>query len=298
VADIMHGELHRAREVSRAARSQTLRCAIFIGVYTAGMVSSGRLLVSLIAAFAAMASWVLAVDMPPRSFWRDLLTRRGSLDEVATTFKAGLCLATALALSSLSVMVGRWAAEWAGDTEVLAASALAGTMASIVAVLLGMSLQFSLTQARAQLNAGGMTAFRTWCSRVQWRLHIAFAALVASWGIAAMLVYDFGLPLPGHPLAAGMQHTVIVLAGCFLLGGWLNVLCFRDTLLQHLTQRHRSILLIALLQVAAAAAASLLLYPLIGWIAIGIAELVRGLSFVIGVRYTAGRRQSTAQAAA
>jgi peptidoglycan/xylan/chitin deacetylase (PgdA/CDA1 family) len=298
VADIMHSELHRAMEVSRAARSQTYRCAIFIAVYTVGMVSSGQLLVSLLAAFVAMAGWVLVVDMRPRRFWRDFLARGGSLHHVGPTLRAGLCLSTALALSSLSVMVGRWAAVRAGDTEVLAASALAGTMASIVAVLLVVTLQFSLPQARTQLNAGGMTAFRAWCSTVESRLHMAFTALLLGWATAAMLVYDFGLPLPGHHLAVGMQHTVIVLAGCFLAGGWLNVLCFTDTLLQYLTLRHRAILLVAVVQVTAAAVASLLLYPLIGWIAIGVAELVRGLSFIIAVRYATDRRQSTAQTTA
>jgi hypothetical protein len=145
--------------------------------------------------------------------------------------------------------------------------------------------QFCLTQARAQLNLGGVAAFRAWSRGVTARLHLAFAGLTLAWVAAALFVYDFGLPLPGHHLAVGMQHTVVMLAGCFLVGGWLNLLCFRDTLLQYLMQRNGAILLIALLQVAAAAAASLLLYPLVGWIAIGIAELVRGLSLIAAVKY-------------
>jgi hypothetical protein len=287
VADIMHGELQRAMEVSRASRSQTYRCAIFIGVYTVGMVSAGHLVVSLLAAAVAMAGWVLVVDMRPRRFWRDLLTHGGNLDHVGPTLKAGLALSMALALSSLSVMVGRWAAVRAGDTEVLAASALAGTMASIVAVLLVVTQQFCFTQARAQLDVGGIPACRAWCSTVTWRLHMAFAGLTLAWVAAAILVYDFGPPLPGHHLGIGMQNTIVVLAGCFLAGGWLSVLCFTDTLLLFLMRRHAAILFIAMLQVAAAAAASLLLYPLIGWIAIGVAELVRGFVYFVAVRTAA-----------
>jgi hypothetical protein len=82
LADIMHGELQRAMELSRAARSQTYRCAIFIGVYTVGMVSSGQLLLSLVFALVAIAGWVLAVDMRSRGFWRDLLTYGGGMDHV------------------------------------------------------------------------------------------------------------------------------------------------------------------------------------------------------------------------
>lgn len=194
-------------------------------------------------------------------------------------------------------MVGRWAAVWAGDTEVLAATALAETVASIVAVLLVVALQFSLTQARTQLSAGGMAAFRAWCATVTSRLHMAFAGLTLGWAVAAgFLVNEFALPAPG-PLGVGMQQTVVVLAGCFLVGGWLNVLCFTDTLLQYLMQRHRAILLIAVVQVTAAAAASLLLYPLVGWIAIGVAELVRGLSFIVAVKYTTRRLEFAGRAA-
>ena len=292
LADIMHGELQRAMELSRAARSQTYRCAIFIGVYTVGMVSSGQLLLSLVFALVAIAGWVLAVDMRSRSFWRDLLTYGGGMDHVGPTLKAGLCLSIAVAITSLSMMVGRWAAVRAGDTEVLAASALAGTMASIVTVLLVVSQQFSITHARSQLAVGGIPAFRAWCSTVSRRLHTAFAGLTLAWAAAAILVYDFGLTLPGHHLGIGMQSTVVVLAGCFLAGGWLSVFCFTDTLLLYLTLSHRAILLIAVLQVATAATGSLLLYPLVGWIAIGIAELVRGLSFVMAVRYTSRQLES------
>jgi hypothetical protein len=296
VADIMHGELQRTMEMSRAARSQTYRCAIFIAVYTAGMVSTGQLLVSLVAACVAMAGWVLVADIRSRRFWRDLLTHGGNLDRVGPTLKAGLCLSTAVALSSLAVMVGRWAAMRAGDMETLAASALAGTMASLVAVVLGATLQFSLTQARSQLALGGTAAFRAWCSTVTRRLHVAFAGLTLAWAAAAVLAYDFGLPVPGHHLGSGMQETVFVLAGCFLAGGWMGVLCFTDILLLYLMRRHGAILFIALLQVAGAAAASLLLYPLVGWIAIGVAELARGLSFVVAARYATRRLESAGRA--
>jgi hypothetical protein len=242
-----------------------------------------------------MAAWVVVVDMRPRRFWRDLLTQGGNLDQVGPTLKAGLALSTALAFSSLSVMVGRWAAVRAGDTEVLAACALAGTMASIVAVVLVATQQYSFTPARAQLDAGGIPAFRAWCRTVSWRLHVAFAGLTLAWVAAAVLVYYFGLPVPGHHLGIRMQHTVVVLAGCFLAGGWLSVFCFTDILLQYLMRRHGTILFIAMTQVAAAAAASLLLYPLMGWIAIGIAELVRGLTFIAAVRYTSRNWSSDAR---
>jgi hypothetical protein len=67
------------------------------------------------------------------------------------------------------------------------------------------------------------------------------------------------------------------------------VLCFRDTLLLALLRRNAVILLIAVVQVIAAVCASLLLYPLLGWVAIGVAELLRGFSFFVAVRY-AGQR--------
>lgn len=288
VADIMHAELQRAMEIRRASRSQTYRCAIFIGVYTAALLISGQLLASLLIALAAMGAWVLLVDMQPSRFQRDLLTHRGHMEHMGPTLKAGLCLSTAVALSSLSVMVGRWAAMRAGDMEAVAAAALAGTMASVVAVVLGATQQYSFTQARAQLAAGGIPAFRAWCSNVTSRLHLAFALLTLAWIGAVAIVYEFTLPLPGSH-ARGIQDMVAVLAGFFLAGGWLSVLCFRDTLLLALLRRNAVILLIAMVQVTAAVCGSLLLYPLLGWVAIGVAELLRGLSFFLAVRY-AGQR--------
>ena len=65
VADIMHAELQRAMEIRRAARSQTYRCALFMGVYTAALLISGQLLASMLTALAAMGAWVLLVDMQP-----------------------------------------------------------------------------------------------------------------------------------------------------------------------------------------------------------------------------------------
>jgi hypothetical protein len=185
-------------------------------------------------------------------------------------------------------MVGRWAAMRAGDMEAVAAAALAGTMASVVAVVLGATQQYSFTQARAQLAAGGIPAFRGWCSNVTSRLHLAFAALTLAWIAAVAILYEFTLPLPGSH-AHGVQDMVAVLAGFFLAGGWLSVLCFSDTLLLALLRRNAVILLIAVVQVIAAVCASLLLYPLLGWVAIGVAELLRGLSFFLAVRY-AGQR--------
>jgi hypothetical protein len=292
VADILHGELQRAMEIGRAARSQTYRCVIFMVVYTTCLIASAGLVTSIVAALGAMVAWVAAVDMKPRSFWRGTLTHVSQVDQVASTLKAGLCLSVAVALTSLAMMVGRWAAMRAGDTDALAATALAGTIASAVAVVLGATLQFSITHARAHLHGGGMRAFRAWTHTIVRRLHLAFAVLALAWLGAAVLSYDFSLPLPGHQVGRGMLQTVIVLSGCFLVGGWLSVLRFRDTMLLYLLERHRAILLVAALQVAAAAAASLVLYPVLGWLAIGVAELLRGCCFVLGVRYANGRLDS------
>jgi hypothetical protein len=156
------------------------------------------------------------------------------------------------------------------------------------AVGLAATQQFSLAQARAELEGGGMTAFVAWCSTVSRRLHAAFAGLTLAWAVAALLVHDFGMPLPGHHLGAAMQDIVLALAGCFLVGGWLSAICFREILLQYLLRRHAAIVLVATLQLMAAAAASLLLYPFIGWYAIGVAELARGVAFVAAVRWTSG----------
>lgn len=290
VADILHGELQRAMELRRAARSQTVRCTIFIGVYTLGMVYSGHLVLSLAAAGLAMGAWVLAVDIGPGRFWRNLLTHGSSLDHLGPTLKAGVLLSTALALTSLSVMIGRWAALRADDTGVLAATALAGTMASIVAVVLSATQQYSLQGAREQLQRGGVGALRAWSGVVSRRLHVCFGALALAWVVAAVVVHASGWPVPGQHLGLHLQQTVIVLAGCFLAGGWLSVLCFPDTMELYLTQRHAGILLVALVQVIAAAAASLLLYPLLGWSAIGIAELARGVTFIAATKFSTRRR--------
>ncbi|MES3004297.1 MAG: hypothetical protein V4787_26640, partial [Pseudomonadota bacterium] len=289
MADIAHGELQRALEVSRASRSQTWRCAIFIGVYTVGLVSSGQLLASLAAACVAMAAWVLAIDMRPRKFWLDLFKHGVRMEHMGPTLRAGLSLSTAVALASLSLMVGRWAAMRAGDLETLAASALAGTMASLVAVIIGATHQFSLTQARSQLAQGGTAALGAWSRAVTWRLHMAFAALVLAWLATAIAVHDFAPALTAHHIRTGLQDTVLVLAGCFLAGGWLSVLCFADTLLLYLMGRNSAILLVAVVQVVTAGTASLLLYPLMGWSAIGVAELLRGLAFIAAMKYVVRR---------
>jgi hypothetical protein len=215
----------------------------------------------------------------------------GSLDHVGPTLKAGLLLATGLALTSLSVMVGRWAALRAGDTDVLAASALAGTMASLVAMVVGATGQYTLPWAREQFRRGGTAGLRAWASPVNRRLHLAFVGLAAMWACAAFSLYAFGTVLPGERLGTAVQHMVIVLAGCFLGGGWLSVLCFTDSTELYLTQRYTAFLGAAVVQVLAAAAASLLLYPLFGWIAIGIAELVRGLAFLAAMRFSTRGRQ-------
>jgi trimethylamine:corrinoid methyltransferase-like protein len=158
-----------------------------------------------------------------------------------------------------------------------------------VAVILGATHQFSITQARTQLAMGGTTAFRAWSGTVTRRLHMAFAGLTLAWLAAAIVAHELGPALPGHHLRSGMQDTVVVLAGCFLAGGWLSALCFADTMLLYLMRRNGPILLVSIFQLGAAAAVSLALYPQLGWVAIGVAEILRGLTFVAATRYVVRR---------
>lgn len=291
VADLMHAELQRTMAVRPAARSQAWRCTIFIGVYTIAIVASGDLVVSLTAALACMTCWVLAVDVGGRAFWREVLAHGVRLESLLPTLRIGTSLSLAVALTSLAMMIGRWAAQRAGDTETVAAAALAGTAGSVVTVVLAITLNYSLVPARMRLEAGGLPAFRRWCSVVTKRLHMLMATLVLAWIAASALLGAGALPLmTGHDTPR-LHDTVIVLAGCFIVAGWLGVLCFADSMLLYLQERHTTILLIAVLQVMAAMAASLLLYPYIGWIAIGIAEIVRSLAFVAAVRFTGERLQ-------
>lgn len=296
VADIMQSELYRSLNVRPAARSQTWRCAIFIGIYTIVLVLSDDLVIALTAALACIAAWVLAVDMEPRAFWREVLAQGIRLDSILPTVRVGLGLSAAVALTSLSVMVGRWAALRAGDTQTIAAAALAGTVASVVAVVLSATQQYSLAPARVHLLAGGVPAFRRWFSRVTSGIHVLMALLVLAWVGAAVLVWTGALPFADRLGTQRLQDTVIVLAGCFIGAGWLTVLCLADTVLLVLHMRYATLLLLGVLQVVAATAVSLVLYPQLGWIAIGIAEIVRSLSFIAAVRFDAYRLRTASQA--
>lgn len=296
VADIMQSELYRSLNVRPAARSQTWRCAIFIGIYTIVLVLSDDLVIALTAALACIAAWVLAVDMEPRAFWREVLAQGIRLDSILPTVRVGLGLSAAVALTSLSVMVGRWAALRAGDTQTIAAAALAGTVASVVAVVLSATQQYSLAPARVHLLAGGVPAFRRWFSRVTSGIHVLMALLALAWVGAAVLVWTGALPFADRLGTQRLQDTVIVLAGCFIGAGWLTVLCLADTVLLVLHMRYATLLLLGVLQVVAATAVSLVLYPQLGWIAIGIAEIVRSLSFIAAVRFDAYRLRTASQA--
>lgn len=296
VADIMQSELYRSLNVRPAARSQTWRCAIFIGIYTIVLVLSDDLVIALTAALACIAAWVLAVDMEPRAFWREVLAQGIRLDSILPTVRVGLGLSAAVALTSLSVMVGRWAALRAGDTQTIAAAALAGTVASVVAVVLSATQQYSLAPARVHLLAGGVPAFRRWFSRVTSGIHVLMALLALAWVGAAVLVWTGALPFADRLGTQRLQDTVIVLAGCFIAAGWLTVLCLADTVLLVLHMRYATLLLLGVLQVVAATAVSLVLYPQLGWIAIGIAEIVRSLSFIAAVRFDAYRLRTASQA--
>lgn len=297
VADIMQSELYRTLNVQPAARSQIWRCAIFIGVYTAVLVLSGDLVLALTAALASMAAWVLAIDMEPRAFWRGVLAHGIRLDSILPTVRIGLVLSAAVGLTSLSTMVGRWAAQRAGDTQTVAAAALAGTVGSVVAVVLSATQQYCVAPARLQLLAGGVPAFRRWFSRVTNGIHVLIALLALAWAAVAVLVWTGALPFADRLGTQRLQDTVIVLAGCFIAAGWLTVLCLADLVLLLLQQRHAAILLLAVPQVLAAAAVSLLLYPRLGWVAIGIAEIVRSLSLIAALRLDAYRLRIAGEAA-
>jgi len=286
-ADIVHAELLRARNGGAAWRSQTFRCAIFIALYTAGLLTSDNLLAALSLAIAGVAAWVVLVDLRPHLLGWAVLRTSARLSELTPTFKAGISLSCALALSSLALMVGRWAAARAGDVEAVAAATLAATMASAVALLFGAAQQLSITDARGHLVSGGIAAFRASMDPVSRRLHLLFAGLGLAWLTAAVVASQFALPLPTRNGGHGLQQIVLVLAGCYLAAGWMAVLCFNDTLLLALQRRHRVVLLIALAQVATAAGLSVLLYPWMGWTAIGVAEVARGLTFLAAVKYAA-----------
>lgn len=297
VADIMQSELYRTLNLQPAARSQIWRCAIFIGVYTIVLVLSGDLMIALVSALACIAAWVLAVDMEPRAFWRDVFAQGIRLESILPTVRVGLVLSAAVGLTSLSAMVGRWAAQRAGDTQTVAAAALAGTVGSVVAVVLTATQQYCVAPARLQLLAGGVPAFRRWFSRVTNGIHVLVALLALAWAAVALLAWTGTLPFADRLGTQRLQDTVIVLAGCFIAAGWLTVLCLADLVLLLLRERHAAILLLAVLQVVAAAAVSLLLYPRFGWVAIGIAEMARGLSFIAAVRLDAYRLRVTDEAA-
>jgi hypothetical protein len=291
VADIMQSELQRTMDLRPVARSQSWRCAIFAGVYTAALVLSGELVTALTAALACSAAWVLAVDVGPHVSWRTALSQRVDLELAVPTLRSGLTLSGAVALTSLAMMVGRWAALRAGDIDTVAAAALAGTVASVVAVVMGATQHYSLAHARSHLLAGGIDAFRRWYGGITVRLHLVMALLAFAWAAVAFLSWHGALPFADRLGSQRLQQTVIVLAGCFVAGGWLSVLCIADTVLLYLQQRYAVILLVAVLQLVAAAVASVALYPSAGWVAIGLAEIIRAFALVGAIRFIASQQR-------
>jgi len=296
LSDIMQSERQRTMDLRPVARSQSGRCAIFIAVYTVALVLSGELVTALAAALTCSAAWVIAVDFGPRASFRAAIVQRLSLDDALPALRTGLMLSGAVALTSLAAMVGRWAALRAGDLETVAAAALAGTVASIVAVVVGTTQHYSLAPARSRL-AGGVPAFRRWYRGVTFPLHWAMALLALGWGAVALLSWHDALPFSQRLGSLRLQQTVIVLAGCFIAGGWLCVLCIADTVLLYLQHRYVSILLLAVLQLAAAAAVGLALYPIVGWTAIGAGEIARAFVLFCAVRMALPQPRDARQAA-
>jgi hypothetical protein len=296
-ADIMQCERQRTMDLRPVARSQSWRCAIFIGVYSVALVVSGELVTALAAALACSVAWVLAADLGPLASWRVTLAQRVGLEHALPTLRTGLTLSAAVALTSLAAMVGRWAALRAGDIDTVAAAALAGTIGSVVAVVMGTTQHYSLAPARTHLASGGMDAFRAWYRGVTLRLHLLMAFLALVWLAVALLSWHGVLPFADHLGSQQLQHTVIVLAGCFIAGGWLSAPCIADTVLLYLQHRYAVILLLAAAQLAGAAAASFALYPAMGWAAIGVAEIVRALVLVGAVRIVASQRRAAHEAA-
>lgn len=291
LADIAHTELYRKLRAEKAARSLTVRCAIFIAIYTVSLTLSGHLAWSLLLSLAAMAVWVVTVDLRDSMRFQGAGPRGPATQEaVRAILGAGVLLSGALALSSVSIMVGRWAAMRAGDVTTMAAAALALTVSSVAAVLLTTCQQYLIPRARQHFLHGGIEACKASLSGGIRALHLAFAGLVVAWGAIFLLATSFQVHLPQLGQSSAVIKVTFALAGCYLVSGWLSVLHFKATMVLLIMQRNGFVLWVAVVQALVAAAISFILYPRVGWTAIGFAELGRSVAAWTATAYLA--RQS------
>ena len=158
LSDIAQAEFQRTLRPEKAALSQTVRCGIFIAAYTVSLTLSSNLVWSLLLALAASSVWVVAFDLRGTIRLQHLGTSDHPLNAVPDILSAGLLLSSATALSSVAIMVGRWAAMLEGDVTTMAAAALAVTASSVVAVLLTTCQQFSIPGARDHFLRGGIAS--------------------------------------------------------------------------------------------------------------------------------------------
>lgn len=276
LADIGLAEFQRTLRPDKAALSQTARCLIFIAVYTVSLTLWRDLVQSLLLALAAMTVWVVVMDLRGTLRLHSSATHGHPSHTVPDILSAGLLLSSATALSSVSIMVGRWAAMREGDVTTMAAAALAVTVSSVVAVLLSTCQQFSIPGARRCFSVGGIEACKASLTATTRALHLTFAGLVLAWAGAFLMSRSFGIHLPRLGESSSIMKVTFALAGCYLASGWLGVLHFRESMVLLIEQRNRVVLGIAAAQALVAAAISFIFYPLLGWFAIGLAELGRG----------------------
>jgi hypothetical protein len=282
-------EFHRRFQPERAARTMTVRCGIFVAAYTVCLTLSGNLVLSMLLALAAMTIWVVVIDLRGTLSFQFLRPDHLDRQVVPGILGAGLMLSTALAISSVSLMVGRWAAMREGDLTTMGAAVLAATVASVVAVLVSTCQQLSLPGGRHHFARAGIEACNASLSPTNRALHIAFAGLILAWAGAYLIASTFGVHLPLLGQGSPMLRVTFALAGCYLVSGWLSVFHFKQTMLLVIAQQNRSIVAIAVVQAMAAAAVSFALYPVVGWLAIALAELARGCATWMAVSYLARR---------
>jgi hypothetical protein len=280
VSDIGQAEFQRALRPEKAAWTQTVRCAIFIAAYTVSLTLSSNLVWSLMLALAAMSVWVGAIDL--RGTFRPRRLGKHAVHAVPDILRSGVLLSSATALTSVSIMVGRWAAMQEGDVTTMAAAALAATVSSVVALLLSTCQQFSIPGARSRFLSGGVEACKASLSATTRALHFAFAGMVLAWAGAFLVASSYGVSLPRLGESGSLMNVTFALAGCYLVSGWLSVLSFKGTMVLMIAHRHRDVLAVAAMQALVAAAISFTFYPFVGWHAIALAELARGCTAWMG----------------
>ncbi len=258
-------------------------------LYTACLTLSKNLVLSLLIALAAMTIWVVAVDLRGTIQLRLSKPTENARQVVPEILTAGLMLSAALAITSVSIMVGRWAAMREGDVPAMAAAALAVTVSSVVVVLVSTCQQLSIPSGRHHFVNGGIDACKASFSSTTRALHMAFVGMILAWAGAYVLASSFAIHLPRLGQNSVVLKITFALAGCYLVSGWLSVFHFRETMLLLIAQRSRAILAIAVLQAAAAAVVSFAFYPLVGWFAIALAELARGVISWVTASYLARR---------